>query len=116
MIKSTLAPSILHIEQHSSRIMTVRLKTQPPTRIIVVYMPQAFGATWEQKSNHYDALNAAMDKCPKKETLLIMGDFNARLQFRPRDEQAYIGPWVYGRGAAYASDVCEKRVKTGNFS
>ena len=111
MIKSTLLPSVLHVEQHGSRIMSMRIKTQPPTRIIVAYMPQAFGATWEQKSGYYDKLNEVMDTCPRSEPLYILGDFNARLQCRPKDEEEFIGPWVYGRGEQHARDTCVRTME-----
>ena len=80
MIKSSLMPSVLSVDQHGSRILSIRLKTQPPCKIIIAYMPQATGYSWEQKSYHYDQLNDILDKTPKKEPVYIMGDFNTRLQ------------------------------------
>ena len=83
MIRTTMLPSILSIRSHGSRLMSMRLRTTPPTRYIAVYMPQACGATWETKSEYYDKLNEIMDTMPKHEPLYILGDFNARLQARP---------------------------------
>ena len=49
-----------------------------------------------------------MDTIPHRQPLFIGGDFNARLHYRPRDEQEHIGPYVYGRGEHYASSTCIK--------
>ena len=48
--------------------MSMRLKTQPTMRIVAAYLPQAFGASWEQKSAHYDTLNDILVTCPTKRT------------------------------------------------
>ena len=76
--------------------------------VIAAYMPQAFGYTWEQKAVSYDDLNKVLDAIPHRQPLFIGGDFNARLHYRPRDEQEHVGPYVYGRGEHYASSTCIK--------
>ena len=96
--------------------MSMRLNTYPPTRYIVVYMPQACGMSWEGKSEYYDRLNDLMDTMPKKEPLYILGDFNARLQARPKDEEEYIGPYVYGRGPDYATEQQARAHENREFS
>ena len=73
MIRSSLAASVLDIAQHGSRFMTMKIKTSPPMRIIAAYLPQAFGASWEQKSAYYDTLDELLDACPRKEPVYIMG-------------------------------------------
>ena len=86
----------------------MQLRGHPNINLVVAYMPQAMGYTWEQKAVVYDELNHTLDAIPAQQPLFIGGDFNARLHHRPRDEQEQVGPYVYGRGEHYANSTCEQ--------
>ena len=49
-----------------------------------------------------------MDVIANCKEVLIIGDWNVRLQARREDEQHIIGPYVYGRGSEFM-EHCERR-------
>ena len=78
-IKNTLIDSVTTPTGISERIMTLRLNTKSGfTNIVCVYAPTLTSPS-EDKNAFYDALQAAVDKIPSREDLIVLGDFNARV-------------------------------------
>jgi len=63
----------------NDRIITAKLNTKPVTlNIVQVYAPTST-STDEGIDNFYNDLQSVIDKIPKREICIIMGDFNAKV-------------------------------------
>ena len=71
--------SVLKVQPISDRIIVIRLNAKPqPMTIIQVYMPTTETEDDEVLSIHA-MLQKVVDECPKKDRLVVMGDFNAQI-------------------------------------
>ena len=71
--------SVLKVQPISDRIIMMRLNAKPkPITIIQIYMPTS-EAEDEEILSIYAMLQKVVDECPKKDRLMVMGDFNAQI-------------------------------------
>ena len=86
------------LKPHTSRIVELILRSSAPLTIVNVYAPQS-GRPEEEKEQFYQQLKEVLSKTNKKGPILIIGDFNARLQ-EPEDEEEeeWIGEHTYAKG------------------
>ncbi|KAG0723422.1 Transposon TX1 uncharacterized protein [Chionoecetes opilio] len=75
-ISSKLQPSVVEVTPVDERIMRVRLKHTLGFMILVaVYAPTEMRKTEEEM--FYAKLDSVLDQCPPRDTLIVLGDFNA---------------------------------------
>ncbi|KAG0724686.1 Craniofacial development protein 2 [Chionoecetes opilio] len=73
-ISSKLQPSVVEVDE---RIMRVRMKrTLGFLSLVAVYAPTEMRKT-EEKEMFYAKLDSVLDQCPPRDTLIVLGDFNA---------------------------------------
>ena len=78
-VKNSLLNMIEPGEVGTERILTLRLHTTDgPVSLISVYAP-TLHSTQEAKDEFYDQLQSVIQKIPTTESLLLLGDFNARV-------------------------------------
>ncbi|KAG0717729.1 Craniofacial development protein 2 [Chionoecetes opilio] len=76
-ISSKLQPSVVEVTPVDERIMRVRMKhTLGFMSLVAVYAPTEVRKT-EEKEMFYAKLNSVLDQCPPRDTLIVLGDFNA---------------------------------------
>ncbi|MFV0264599.1 MAG: endonuclease/exonuclease/phosphatase family protein, partial [Kluyvera sp.] len=76
-ISSKLQPFVVEVTPVDERIMRVRLKhTLGFMSLIAVYAPTEVCET-EVKEVFFAKLNSVLDQCPPRDTLTVLGDFNA---------------------------------------
>ncbi|KAG0710377.1 Craniofacial development protein 2 [Chionoecetes opilio] len=76
-ISSKLQPSVVEVTPVDERIMRVRMKhTLGFMSIVAVYAPTEVRKT-EEKEMFYAELDSVLDQCPPRDTLIVLGDFNA---------------------------------------
>ena len=76
---SEAAKSVLGFYPLNDRLMSIRLQGKPiNTTIIQIYAPTST-AEEEDVEEFYDQLQFLIDKTPSQDTLLILGDFNAKV-------------------------------------
>ena len=99
VLRNELNKYVEDVIPHSNRLTEIRLKGSAPTTIINCYAPQA--ASDEQtKTDFYDSLQKAIRKAPKKGPIVIIGDFNARLQEPDNEEESeWIGEHTFAKGS-----------------
>ena len=107
IVTKELHRSLIKIDQVSSRILVIELKTVPRTVVISAYAPQA-GRDDEYKDRFYDQLEKTIEEVKKRKVLIIVGDFNARLHGRQEGEERIMGKWIAGRGEAYVTKMSTK--------
>ena len=97
IIKKHLKDYIQDIIGISDRIAILNIKlseNEKPISIIQVYAPTEH-ADEEQKDLFYQELNQAMEQVSK--TVIIMGDLNAQIGKRNKNEDYYLGPYSFGK-------------------
>ena len=84
-------------EPISDRVLVVRLKAKPRNiTLIQVYGPTT-AATDEEMERFYQDLSQAVKQVPKRDMLLVMGDFHAKVGRRePSAMSSAVG--LYGLG------------------
>ncbi|KAG0717717.1 Craniofacial development protein 2 [Chionoecetes opilio] len=76
-ISSKLQPSVVEVTPVDDRIMRVRMKhTLGFMSFVAVYAPTEMRKT-EEKEMFYAKLDSVLDQCPPRDTLIVLGDFNA---------------------------------------
>ena len=76
-ISSQLCSSVVEVTPVDERIMRVRLKhTLGFMSLVAVYAPTEMCET-EEKEMFYAKLDSVLDQCPLRDTLIVLGDFNA---------------------------------------
>ncbi|XP_071136879.1 craniofacial development protein 2-like [Mytilus edulis] len=79
ILNKSASKSLIEYKPVNERIITARLNTKPiKTSIIKVYSPTN-EADKEIKIEFYEMLQAEIEKIPKKDLTIIMGDFNAKV-------------------------------------
>ena len=88
--------AILKVQPISDRIIMIRLDAKPqPLTIIQIYMPTT-EAEDDEVFSIYAILQKVVDECPKKDRLVVMGDFNA--QIGANREHLSCGKFSVGEG------------------
>ncbi|KAG0724748.1 LINE-1 retrotransposable element ORF2 protein [Chionoecetes opilio] len=76
-ISSKLQPSVVEVTPVDECIMRVRMKhTLDFMSLVAVYAPTEMRKT-EAKEMFYAKLDSVLDQCPSRDTLIVLGDFNA---------------------------------------
>ena len=76
-ISSRLQPSVVEVTPVDERIMQLRLKhSMGFMSVVAVYAPTEMCET-EEKEMFYAKLELVLDQCPRRDTLIVLGDFNA---------------------------------------
>eukprot|EP00972_Heterocapsa_arctica_P025680 3778235-Heterocapsa_arctica.AAC.1 len=55
----------------------------------------------EQRLSVWESLSNRISLTPPHNNLLILGDFIAQLHTRKEGEEDYLGPHIFGKGAAF---------------
>jgi len=78
-IHRKIAGALVAYEPISDRVLVVRLNARPGNiTLIQVYGPMT-AATDEEMEMFYQDLSQAVKQVPKRDMLLVMGDFNAKV-------------------------------------
>ncbi|KAG0725429.1 Craniofacial development protein 2 [Chionoecetes opilio] len=76
-ISNKLQPSVIEVTPVDEHIMRVRMKhTLGFMSLVAVYAPTEMRKT-EEKEMFYAKLDSVLDQCPPRDTLVVLGDFNA---------------------------------------
>ena len=76
-VSSRLQPSVVNIIPVDERIMQLRLKhTWGFMYLVAVYSPTELSGA-DEKEIFYTKLDSVLDQCPRRDTLIVLGDFNA---------------------------------------
>ncbi|XP_072037645.1 uncharacterized protein [Amphiura filiformis] len=79
LVSPKTVKSVLKVQPISDRIIMIRLNAKPkPITIIQIYIPTT-EANDEEILSIYAMLQKVVDECPKKDRLVVMGDFNAQI-------------------------------------
>ncbi|XP_072022674.1 craniofacial development protein 2-like [Amphiura filiformis] len=81
LVSPKTVKSVLKVQPISDRIIMIRLNAKPkPITIIQIYMYMpTTEADDEEILSIYAMLQKVVDECPKKDRLVVMGDFNAQI-------------------------------------
>lgn len=104
IMHKSVAQNVSNFVPVNERIMLIQLKAIPANvNIIQVYAPTSEHEE-EDINNFYNELNTLIKKIPKRELLIIMGDFNAKVG-RGRSGN-HIGPHGLGERNACGEKLC----------
>ena len=79
LVAPKLVRAVIKVQPISSRVIVLRIDAKPqPITIIQAYMPTS-EADEEDVLAVYATLQKAVKECPKKDRLVVMGDFNAKI-------------------------------------
>ena len=91
-ISSRLQSSVVEVAPVDERIMRVRLKhTLGFMSLVAVYAPTEMCET-EEKEMFYAKLDSILDQCPPRDTLIVLGDFNAATGTERAGYELCVGP------------------------
>lgn len=91
-ISSRLQPSVVEVAAVDERIMRVRLKhTLGFMSLVAVYAPTEM-CEIEEKEMFYAKLDSVLDQCPPRDTLIVLGDFNAATGTERAGYELCVGP------------------------
>ena len=91
-ISSRLQPSVVGVTPVDERIMLVRLKhTLGFMSLVAVYAPTEM-SDLEEKEMFYAKLDSVVDQCPSRDTLIVLGDFNAVTGTERAGYEICVGP------------------------
>ncbi|CAM4849234.1 unnamed protein product [Rotaria magnacalcarata] len=83
IVNKRLSNSVLGYNPKNDRIISIRLLGKPiNVTVIQVYAPTT-GADDEEIEDFYVSLQQLVDATPKKDTIVIMGDWNAKVGSKP---------------------------------
>eukprot|EP00972_Heterocapsa_arctica_P113150 16435647-Heterocapsa_arctica.AAC.1 len=71
-----------------------------PLVIMTAYMPHD-GVKEDKRLPVWENLSNGINLIPPSRNLILIGDFNAQLHTRKEKEETYIGPHIFGKGAAF---------------
>ena len=96
MLNNKLADSVTEFNPISDRIISLKIETKPVTlNIVQVYAP-ASSRPLEEADAFYNDLQSVREHFPKRETCIIMGDFNACVG-EGIDKECGIGSYGLGK-------------------
>ena len=76
-VADRLVPMVLEVTPVSERLMRLRLKySLGVISLVAVYAPTNTSSL-AKKEAFYSLLNSEVGRCPKRDTLIVVGDFNA---------------------------------------
>ena len=78
-VKNTLLQSVEVGSDGNERITTLRLHTKKGTATLVSVYAHTLYSDEQVKYTFYEKLNLIVSKLPKRDQLVILGDFNARV-------------------------------------
>ena len=91
-ISSKLWPFVVEVTPVDERIMRVRLKhTLGFMSLVAVYAPTEVYKI-EEKEMFYAKLDSVLDQCPPRDTLIVLGDFNAVTGTERAGYELCVGP------------------------
>ena len=91
-ISSRLQPSVVEVTPVDERIMRVRMKhTFGFISLVAVYAPTEMREI-EEKEMFYAKLDSVLDRCPSRDTLIVLGDFNASTGTERDGYELCVGP------------------------
>ena len=93
MIHAKLLPHLEDITPVSGRLSILQIRGPTPTVLASAYAPTA-DSTVDEKHKFYDLLAEHLGKIKGKSTLVIAGDFNARLYSRMDLDPTLVGPHI----------------------
>ncbi|XP_065577561.1 craniofacial development protein 2-like [Artemia franciscana] len=97
MIRRRAQKALLAWDPVNPRIARLRLKGRfPNISIITVYAPTRV-ATDADKDSFYSDLEITMQKCPKRDFLILAGDWNSRVGPTDPNIHHIVGPFTYGQ-------------------
>jgi hypothetical protein len=96
-VSNRLAASIVRVAAVDERIMVVRLRhTLGFLSLVAVYAPTEV-RDLKEKETFYARLDSVVSECPHRDTLLVLGDFNACIGADRAGYESCLGP--HGAGA-----------------
>ena len=98
LVERNTAKSVIECTPVSSRLISIRLACKPLNlTIIQVYAPTR-DCNDEEIEKFYDDLNNLIKKIPKKDLMIIQGDWNAKIGFNDtQDWKGTTGPYGVGK-------------------
>ncbi|XP_062620528.1 uncharacterized protein LOC134282096 [Saccostrea cucullata] len=78
-LSKAAAKSLIEYHPVNERMMRARLDTKPIKTSIIQVCSPTNEAEYETKQDFYEALQAELEKIPKHDLTIIMGDFNAKI-------------------------------------
>ena len=97
MVKKEIQNSVINYTAVSSRIISIRIKASPMNITIQIYPPTTAYAN-EEIEQFYESIDNTIKETPKKDLLIIQGDFNANV----------------GKDAHIKWSACSGRVRIGH--
>jgi len=96
-IHRKISGALVGYEPLSDRVLVVRLKAKPRNITLIQLYGPTTAATDEEIERFYQDLSQAVKQVPKGDMLLVMGDFNARIDRKePSAMSSTVG--LYGLG------------------
>ena len=91
-ISSKLQSSVVEVTPVDERIMRLRMKhTLGFMSVVAVYAPTEMCET-DEKEMFYAKLNSVLDQCPRRDVLIVLGDFNATTGTERAGYELCVGP------------------------
>ena len=78
-VHKTIVGSVLHCENISSRIISIRLNASPSKLTVIQVYAATSGHTDEEIEDFYLTLNKTIQNTPRKDVLIVLGDWNAKI-------------------------------------
>ena len=76
-VSTRMQPSVVEVTLVDERIMRLRLKhCLGFMSVVAMYVPTKVCET-EEKETFYAKLDFVLDQCPRRDALIVLGDFNA---------------------------------------
>jgi exonuclease III len=94
MVHQKIKKAILEIHPISARLMHVVVDGKPKIHILSCYAPQAARPILEKEA-FYDSLDQVMERIPRHDMVITMGDFNARILERLAGEDSAVGKFYF---------------------
>ena len=87
------AKKVLETDFVSERITKTRLKYEHRNETIIqIYAPCNDTFSEEEKAEFFEKLSGTIDSVPDNDDLIVMGDFNGRVDLRRTPLETYLGP------------------------
>ena len=96
IVKNGMVNNIREVRPVNDRLMTMTIMQTVPLNIINGYAPHAERPD-EEKDMFYESLAGEVERLRGKGVLVILGDFNARVQRSVGEEEECIGPFTFDR-------------------
>ena len=98
IVSPKLRPFIINFTSHSSRIASLRIRTQPrPIQIFTIYAPSMIAdppADLLRTENFWQQLHKTYETVPDAIIKILAGDLNVRMHARPASHTEHVGPHI----------------------